>query len=87
VHGAVVGENTLIGMGDIVMESEIGPNCIIGAGALIPAGKTIPAGSLVIGAPAKVTRALSEDEQKHLQEHAFEYVKLGKAFKDGAEVV
>ncbi|MDR1684084.1 MAG: gamma carbonic anhydrase family protein [Elusimicrobiota bacterium] len=83
VHGAVVGDNTLIGMGAIVMESEIGPNCIIGAGALIPAGKTIPAGSLVIGSPAKVARALSEDEIAHLSQHALAYVKLASAFVEG----
>jgi carbonic anhydrase/acetyltransferase-like protein (isoleucine patch superfamily) len=87
VHGAVVGDNTLIGMGAVVMECEIGPNCIVGAGALIPAGKIIPSGSLVTGAPAKVIRELSEDEQKHLAEHAREYVKLGAAFKAGAKEI
>lgn len=87
VHGTKIGDNTLIGMGAIVMECEIGPNCIVGAGALIPAGKVIPQGSLVIGSPAKVVRTLSEDEQKHLAQHAMEYVKLGAAFKNTAEVV
>jgi carbonic anhydrase/acetyltransferase-like protein (isoleucine patch superfamily) len=87
VHGAVVGDNTLIGMGAVVMESEIGPNCIVGAGALIPAGKKIPAGSLVIGAPAQIKRELSADEQKNLQSHAAEYVKLAGIFKNAAREV
>jgi len=87
VHGAKVGDNTLIGMGAIVMECVVGENCIIGAGALIPAGKVIPPGSLVIGAPAKVARDLSDDEKSGLQHHAREYARLAKIFKDTAREV
>jgi carbonic anhydrase/acetyltransferase-like protein (isoleucine patch superfamily) len=87
VHGTKIGDNTLIGMGAVVMECEIGADCIIGAGALIPAGKVIPAGSLLIGSPAKIVRALSEDERKNLSKHALEYVKLAEVFKSSAEEI
>ena len=87
VHGAVIGDNTLIGMGAIVMECEIGPYCIIGAGALIAAGKIIPAGSLVIGAPGKITRRLSPQEQANLKRRAAEYARLAEVFKTTAKEV
>lgn len=63
LHGCTVGENTLIGMGAIVLNgAKIGRNCIIGAGALVPQGMEIPDGSLAFGSPAKVRRALTEEE-------------------------
>lgn len=85
VHGANIGDNCLIGMNSVVMESDIGEDCIIGAGTVLPAGKTIPAGSLVLGVPAKVVRALSEDERKGLKDHALEYVKLAELYKNTCE--
>lgn len=63
VHGCIIGNNTLIGMGAIVLNGAvIGDNCIIGAGALVPQGTIVPDGSLMIGFPAKVKRSLTEDE-------------------------
>ena len=57
VHGCTVGDNTLIGMGAIVLNGAcIGNNCIIGAGALVTQNTNIPAGSLAFGNPAKVIR-------------------------------
>lgn len=59
LHGCVIGDNTLIGMGATVLNNaRIGKNCLIGAGALVTEGKEIPDGSLVMGAPAKVVRQL-----------------------------
>ena len=63
VHGCTVGDNTLIGMGAIVLNgASIGENCIIGAGALIPQNAVIPDGSLVVGMPGKVRRSVTEEE-------------------------
>ena len=62
-RGCTIGDNTLIGMGAIVLNgAKIGQNCIIGAGALVPQGMEIPDGSLAFGSPAKVRRALTEEE-------------------------
>jgi len=59
LHGCIIGENTLIGMGATVLNGAvIGKNCLIGAGALITEGKTIADGSLVMGVPGKVVREL-----------------------------
>jgi len=63
LHGCTIGDNTLVGMGAIVLNgAKIGRDCIIGAGALVPQGMEIPDGSLAFGSPAKVRRALTEEE-------------------------
>lgn len=87
VHGSKIGDNCLIGMNAVVMESEIGPNCIIGAGAVVPAGKNIPAGSLVMGVPAKVVRALEEDEVSGVLANAREYAQAIRIYKDQCEEI
>ena len=63
IHGCTIGDNTLIGMGSIIMNGAvIGRNCIIGAGSLITEHKVIPDGSLVFGSPAKVIRTVTDEE-------------------------
>lgn len=63
IHGCVIGDNTLIGMGSIKMNgARIGRDCIIGAGSLVTEGKTVPDGHMAFGRQAKVIRALTEDE-------------------------
>ena len=61
LHGCTIRDNTLIGMGAIVLNgAKIGNNCLIGAGALITEGKEIPDNSLVMGSPGKVVRQLDD---------------------------
>lgn len=63
VHGATVDDYVLIGMGAIIMnDAEIGTESLVAAGALIPEGMQVPPRSLVLGAPAKVRRELSDEE-------------------------
>ncbi len=63
LHGCTIGDNTLIGMGAVVMTgAKIGANCLIAAHALVPEHKEIPDGSLVMGVPGKIVRQLSEDD-------------------------
>ncbi|MBR4696082.1 MAG: gamma carbonic anhydrase family protein [Selenomonadaceae bacterium] len=74
VHCRTIGDNCLIGMGSIVLGySEIGNNCIIGAGTLLTQYKKIPANSLVYGNPARIIRALRDDEIAALKESARNY--------------
>ncbi len=74
VHCRTIGDNCLIGMGSIVLGySEIGDNCIIGAGTLLTQYKKIPANSLVYGNPARIIRALRDDEIEALKESAMNY--------------
>jgi len=75
VHACTVGDESLIGMGAIVLDgAEIGPQCLIGAHALVKQFAKIPAGSLVLGSPAKVVRALSTEERAGLKVWAQKYV-------------
>ncbi len=77
LHSCTIGDNSLIGMGAIVLDgAKIGKNCIIGAGALVTGGTEIPDGSLVIGSPAKVKREMRPEEIEANRKNAEEYVHL-----------
>ena len=74
VHCRRIGDNCLIGMGSIILGySEIGSNCIIGAGTLLTQYKKIPNNSLVFGNPAKIMRAIRDDEIEALRASAMHY--------------
>jgi carbonic anhydrase/acetyltransferase-like protein (isoleucine patch superfamily) len=84
LHGCTIGDNTLIGMGAIVLNgAQIGRNCLIGAGALVTEGKIIPDGSLVVGAPGKVMRQLDEEAISRLTASAEGYVRNARRFALG----
>ena len=75
VHGATIGDRSLIGMGATVLNrAVIGADCIVGANALVTEGKTFPAGSLIVGAPARLVRPLTEAEIAGLRLSAATYV-------------
>lgn len=74
LHGCTIGDGSLIGMGATVLNgAKIGQNCLIGAGALVTEGAEIPDGSLVVGMPARVKRALSDEEIVGLARSADKY--------------
>ena len=74
VHACTVGDDVLIGMGAVIMDgAEIGAQSLIGAKALVKQGMKIPPGSLVVGLPAKVVRALTDEEKKALRASAEKY--------------
>ena len=76
LHGCVLGNNILVGMGAVVMDGvEVEDYVLIGAGALLTPNKKIPSGVLVAGVPAKVVRDLREEEIKLIEESAENYVK------------
>lgn len=79
VHGCTVGDNTIIGMGAILLNgARVGRDCIVGAGALVTQGTEIPDGSLAFGSPARVRRAMSPDEIGRNRDNALEYVQLAQ---------
>ena len=55
----------------------IGTQSLVGAGAVVTPGTVIPPGSLVLGAPAKVKRALTPEERSGLKHWAEKYVVNG----------
>jgi len=81
LHGCEIGDNSLIGIGAVVLNrAVIGKNCIIGAKALIPEGKVIPDNSLVMGAPGKVIREVGPEQAQFLTGSALHYVENWKRF-------
>ena len=77
VHGCTVGDNTLIGMGSIILDgARIGSNCIVGAGALVKKGDVIPDGHVAYGTPARIARKMTEDDIAANRRNADIYVRL-----------
>ncbi|AEV27124.1 gamma carbonic anhydrase family protein [Azospira sp. APE16] len=75
LHGCTVGDNSLIGIGSVILNrAVIGKHSIVGANTLIPEGKVFPDGVLIVGSPGKVVRELSEEEKARLQKSADHYV-------------
>lgn len=82
VHGCKIGDNTLVGMGAIIMNgTTVGKNCLVAAGSLITEHQNIPDGSLVMGSPAKVKRPLTDEEIESLEHSALHYMDVGKELR------
>ncbi len=82
LHSCQIGNNTLIGMGAIVLDNaEIGNNCLVAAGSVVTSKTKIPDCSLIAGSPAVVKRVLSEQEILNIENNANEYVSLLKLYK------
>ncbi|MEN5080871.1 gamma carbonic anhydrase family protein [Bosea sp. TWI1241] len=84
LHGCIIGENSLIGMGATVLnKARIGRNCLVGANALVTEGKEFPDNSLIVGSPAKAIRTLDEAAIAGLRASAANYVARWKQFAAG----
>jgi phenylacetic acid degradation protein len=63
LHGCRVGRNAMVGMNAVVMDGAVvGAESIVGATAFVKAGMVIPPRSLVLGAPARIVRAVSDED-------------------------
>ena len=75
LHGCTIGDGALIGINSIILNrAKIGAGSLVGAGALITEGKEFPDGVLIIGAPARVARALKPEESAMLKRASQHYV-------------
>jgi carbonic anhydrase/acetyltransferase-like protein (isoleucine patch superfamily) len=84
VHGASVGDGSLVGMGAIVLNgARIGRQCLIAAGALVREGMEIPDGSLVAGVPGRIVRSLDDAAIAMIAHTAEDYVRNGARFRAG----
>lgn len=82
LHGCTVGDNSLIGMGVIVLDhAEVGRDCVIGAGALVTGGARIPDGSLALGQPARVVRPLRPEEIEKNRTSAARYAQKKELYR------
>lgn len=88
LHGCTVGDESLIGIGAIVLNgAKIGKNCLVGAGALVTEGKEFPDGSMILGSPAKAVRQLTPEQIEGLRRSAQHYVDNAERFKAGLKKI
>ncbi len=88
LHSTTVGDNSLIGMGSTLLNlSRIGSHCVVGAHALVPEGKEYPDGTLIVGAPARMVRTLTDEQRQRLQLSADIYVANAQRFRKALSAV
>ncbi len=84
LHGCMIGDNSLIGMGAIMMNGvKIGKNSLVGAGSVVPEGKSFPDNSLIVGSPAKAIRTLDDRLIDMIRGGADIYVRRWKQYANG----
>ena len=81
LHGCYVETGSLIGIGAVVLDGvRVGRDSLVAAGSLVTPNTQIPPRSLVMGSPAKVKRALSDEEVEGLKKFWQNYVKLSEVY-------
>jgi carbonic anhydrase/acetyltransferase-like protein (isoleucine patch superfamily) len=84
VHGALVQDDVLIGMGAVVLNKVVvGRGSLIGAGAVVSEGTVIPPDSLVLGVPGKVVRTLNPEQRARLADGHVSYVAMRERHRAG----
>ena len=82
VHGAQVGDRSIIGMGSTLLDgAKIGKDCLVGAGALVTGKMDAPDGSMILGDPARVVRPLTDEEIAGLRKNAEHYTRLKEMYR------
>jgi carbonic anhydrase/acetyltransferase-like protein (isoleucine patch superfamily) len=82
LHGCTIERLCLVGIGAIVLNGVVvGEESIVAAGALVPEGMQVPPRSVVMGAPAKVRREVSEQERAGLRRYAENYVRYKDEYR------
>lgn len=82
LHGCTVEDGAFIGMGAVVLNgARIGAGAVIGARALVTQNQVIPPKSLVVGAPGKVIRTLTEEQLKEFAQNAISYLEVAETYK------
>ncbi len=82
LHGCTIGDGALVGIQAVVLNGAvIGRNSLVGAGAIVTEGKQFPERSLILGAPAKVVRELTDEHLARMREGADDYVMRGGIYR------
>jgi carbonic anhydrase/acetyltransferase-like protein (isoleucine patch superfamily) len=81
LHGCVVEDDCLIGIGALLLNGVVvGAGSIVAAGALVTERTVIPPGSVVMGAPAKVKRAATTEDREMIRRHARNYIEYRRIY-------
>jgi carbonic anhydrase/acetyltransferase-like protein (isoleucine patch superfamily) len=81
LHGCIIEDEVLIGMGAIVMDNAvIGKGAIIAAGAIILENTVVPPGTLFAGVPAKQVKALTQEAMDRVKRTSMLYLEYAKWF-------
>lgn len=84
IHGCVIEDECLIGMGATVLSGAvIETGSVIAAGALVTEGTRVPAGSLAMGVPARVVRPVDETLRQRIEHTWREYLEMAHHHKSG----
>ncbi len=82
LHGCVIKNRVLVGMGAIIMDGvTVESEVVIGGGSLVPPGKTLASGYLYVGSPVKQVRKLTDEELEYFAYTAGKYVELKERHK------
>jgi carbonic anhydrase/acetyltransferase-like protein (isoleucine patch superfamily) len=85
LHGRSVGRDTLVGMGALLLSGcEIGAECLIAAGTLVTERRRIPPRSVVMGAPGRVVREVTDEDLRRTQAIAAHYLELAQRYAHGS---
>ena len=84
LHGCVIGEGCLIGIGAVILNgARIGRNCLIAAKALVGENKEIPDNSVVMGVPGKVVGEVRPEQAERMRRGTARYVANWKRYRAG----
>ncbi|HYE17910.1 MAG TPA: gamma carbonic anhydrase family protein [Tepidisphaeraceae bacterium] len=84
VHGAVVGNRSIIGMGATVLsQTRLGEECFVAAGCVVPPGLVVPDRMMVMGVPGKIVRPVKEKELEYMRWLVPHYVELVEKYVRG----
>ena len=68
IHGCTIGDECIIGMGSILLNGSVIPkNCLVAAGSVVTPKLQAKEGDLIAGSPARVVRALTEENREYLK--------------------
>lgn len=88
LHGCTIGEGSLIGIQAVILNGAIiGKNSLVGAGAIVTERKVFPDRSLILGAPAKMVRQLSDEDVANLLASAANYAIRAALYKTDLEII
>lgn len=88
LHGCTIEDGALVGIQAVVLNNAvIGKDCLVGAGAVVTEGKVFPERSLILGAPAKAVRTLSDEQVADMHRNAAGYAKRAARYKTGLKPI